>query len=184
MGHLDRQKKIKWRSWKSEYKVWPWNFAAIWMGLCYLPAGHEDEGTYWHGKMALSQLRGLNNDFLMPFRCSRFFVFLCQSHCNYDQWILLVNEPSEYQNPCIYKRKIKSRSKLTEYSDGSEPTFKASSMLCASSKSLETKFRPIAPATISSSVGGTEFSVNAWRNNEFQPSLVSPHNVIECIFGI
>lgn len=41
-------------------------------------------------------------------------------------------------------------------------TITASSMLVASRRSLETKFRPIPPATISDSAGGTEFSVNAY----------------------
>lgn len=45
--------------------------------------------------------------------------------------------------------------------DKKELTDNASSMLVASSKSLEMKFRPMPPATISSIDGGTEFSVNA-----------------------
>lgn len=40
-------------------------------------------------------------------------------------------------------------------------TVNASSRLAALSKSLDTKFRPMPPATISSSEGGTELSVNA-----------------------
>jgi hypothetical protein len=40
-------------------------------------------------------------------------------------------------------------------------TLNASSMLVASRRSREMKFRPIPPATISASDGGTEFSVNA-----------------------
>lgn len=37
-------------------------------------------------------------------------------------------------------------------------------MFVASSRSLEIKFRPIPPAMISSSRGGTEFNVNALKN--------------------
>jgi len=40
-------------------------------------------------------------------------------------------------------------------------TLSASSMLVASRRSREMKFRPIPPATISSSAGGTESRVNA-----------------------
>lgn len=40
-------------------------------------------------------------------------------------------------------------------------TANASAMLVASRRSLETKFLPMPAGTISASVGGTEFSVNA-----------------------
>lgn len=40
-------------------------------------------------------------------------------------------------------------------------TANASAMLVASRRSLDTKFLPMPAGTISSSVGGTEFSVNA-----------------------
>ncbi|KAK6129998.1 hypothetical protein DH2020_036280 [Rehmannia glutinosa] len=53
-------------------------------------------------------------------------------------------------------------------------TAKASSMLCASSKSLEMKFLPMAPAAISCSDGGTEFNKHKQRGPHLHLFCTSP----------
>ncbi|KAK6935468.1 hypothetical protein RJ641_035623, partial [Dillenia turbinata] len=58
--------------------------------------------------------------------------------------------------------------RLSSMSGAVVPTLNASSMSVASSRSLEIKFRPMLPATISSSVGGTEFK------EIYHPTVVKP----------
>lgn len=80
--------------------------------------------------------------------------------CNYVQQKLLLNESSA--DTC---QNIKTFRNLHYFKGSGERlislTLDASSMFVASSRSRDIKFRPTPAATISSSDGGTEFSVNA-----------------------
>ena len=126
----------------------------------HLPAELEGEDTCLHGRMVLLQSHELKPGSLMQFQHSKSCVSLCQSNCNHVQQKLLLNESSA--DTC---QNIKTFCNLHYFKGSGERlislTLDASSMFVASSRSRDIKFRPTPAATISSSDGGTEFSVNA-----------------------
>ena len=113
------------------------------------PAELEDEGTYLHGRMEFPQPQVRKLEFLMQFPRSKFSASLCQSDCNCVPRKLLMNEFSKAKTNIQISTYPPLNSKLIKLLKERCITVKASSMLSASSKSLEMKFRPIPPATIS-----------------------------------
>lgn len=123
-----------------------------------IPALLEGGDTCLHGKRVFRQLHESTCASWMQFLHSKSSVLSCQRDCSYGPQTPLLCGSAGVQE-AKYPSTDKCKLYGTKMQQGH--TSSALSRLVASSRSREMKFRPMPPATISSSAGGTELSVKA-----------------------
>lgn len=120
-----------------------------------IPALLGGGDTCLRGRTVSFQLHESRSGSLMLFQHSVFFDWLHLPNCSCVRLQCCMNRFS------AIKQHVRLVRIPSIHSCGTCLTSRESSRLVASSKSRDIRFRPIPPAIISSSLGGTEFSVNA-----------------------